>query len=81
MSYYPDSRSVRAGNVHTLTLETPVAISKEPTDYNVLSNKPSINGIELIGNVSLEQLGIPEDIENVPREHLTQDQLNDIIGE
>ncbi len=27
-------------------------------DYEILSNKPQINGIELIGNKSLEDLGI-----------------------
>lgn len=31
------------------------------TNYNKLTNKPSINGKELIGNVSLEDVGIKEE--------------------
>ena len=42
--YNPDIHSVRSGNYHTLTLVTPVAIGKEPGDYDGLTNKPRING-------------------------------------
>ena len=34
------------------------ANAKSVEDYNILSNKPSINGKELVGNVKLEDLGI-----------------------
>ena len=79
-----DTRSVRSGNYHTLTLATPIVHDgKEPSDYNSLYNKPSINGIELIGDMSLESLGIASaaSIEDVPTEPLTQDELDNIIGE
>ena len=79
MAYNPDIHSVRSGNYHTLTITTPVAIGKEPTDYNSLKNKPSINGIELIGNLSLEDIGIP-DLSNVPKESLSNNDLDDIIS-
>lgn len=29
------------------------------TDYNLLTNKPQINGVELIGNKRSEELGLP----------------------
>lgn len=78
--YDPDIHSVRSGNYHTLTITTPVAIGKEPTDYNNLNNKPSINNVELIGNLSLDELGIPS-IEDVPTETLSLEQLENIVSE
>lgn len=39
-------------------------------DYEDLSNKPSINGVKLVGNKTLEQLG---------EETLTNSELKDII--
>ena len=33
------------------------------SDYQALLNKPSINGVELNGNKTLEELGIPEQLE------------------
>lgn len=45
-------------------LSTPVRMSGEiyrgtgVSDYNDLDNKPSINGVELVGNKTTEQLGI-----------------------
>jgi hypothetical protein len=96
-----DNKSVRSGNYHTLTIVTPVATGKEPHDYNLLINKPRLNGIELVGDVSLEQIGLADlgevitefgeiqasfeemsaKIENVPTNTLTQEELDDIVGE
>ena len=86
--YDPDIHSVRSGNYHTLTLTTPVAQGKEPGDYNKLFNKPSINGIELVGDtsigelfdgVSLTEIGLPEDIVNAPTAPLSNEDLDSII--
>jgi len=71
--YNPDIHSVRSGNYHTLTLVTPVAIGKEPGDYDGLTNKPRINGVELSGDLSLEDLGIQE------LQPLTTTELDDIV--
>ena len=78
--YDPDVHSVRSGNYHTLTLTTPVAQGGGTSDYERLHNKPSINGHELVGNSSLEDIGIP-DLSNVPKEVLTIEDLDDIISE
>lgn len=79
-----DNRCVTSGNYHTLTIVTPVAQGKEPTDYNSLSNKPSINGVELVGDVDIvdimTQAGLP-DISGVPSAPLTLDELESIVGE
>ena len=75
-----DNRSVRSGNYHTLTLVTPVADPKEPTDYNTLINKPSINGIELVGNITLEDIGISS-YEDVPKSSITSDEIDQILEE
>ena len=41
------------------------------TSYNVLRDKPSINNVELIGNKTLKQLGIPdEEIQSIPNSEL-----------
>ena len=80
MSYDPDIHSVRSGNYHTLTLTTPIVRdSKEPGDYNGLENKPRINNVELVGNLSLQDLGLPENIENVPTEPLSNVDIDNII--
>lgn len=71
--YNPDIHSVRSGNYHTLTLVTPVAIGKEPGDYDGLTNKPRINGVELSGDLSLKDLGIQE------LQPLTTTELDDIV--
>lgn len=75
-----DTHSVRSGNFHTLTITTPVAISKEPTDYDALSNKPKINGVELVGDVGLDQLGI-QPAGNYPSAALTTEEIDEIIDE
>lgn len=79
MAYNPDTHSVRSGNYHTLTITTPVAMGKEPTDYNNLKNKPTINGTELVGSLSLEDIGIP-DLTDVPKESLSNEELEEIIA-
>ena len=78
--YDSDIHSVRSGNTFTLTLTTPVPEKegKEPGDYDGLTNKPRINGVELVGDVSLEAIGIP-DLSNVPKESLSNDDLDEII--
>ena len=77
--YNPDIHSVRSGNYHTLTITTPVAWSKEPTDYDNLTNKPSINGVELSGDLSFEDLGMP-DFSDVPTQALSDDELEEITN-
>lgn len=42
------------------------------TDYSELSNKPSINGIELVGNKTLSELGIQEKGDFVTNSDLTE---------
>jgi len=78
--YNPDYNSVRSGNYHTLTLTTPVAQGKEPGDYDKLYNKPKINGVELQGDLSFEDLGLP-DLSNVPTEPLSKADLDEITEE
>lgn len=43
------------------------------TDYNDLQNKPFINGIELVGNKTLDELDIAtkEDVENAIKNNIT----------
>jgi len=80
--YNPDIHSVRSGNYHTLTLTTPIVHDgKEPGDYNALENKPRINNVELIGNLSFEDLGLPFNIENAPTAPLSNTDLDTLIAE
>lgn len=78
--YNPDTQSVRKGNYYTLTLATPVATGSGggTSDYEQLINKPVINDVEISGNLTLEDLGIP-DLTDVPTECLSDDDLDDII--
>jgi len=78
--YDSDIHSVRSGNMFTLTLTTPAPEkeSKEPGDYEGLINKPRINGVELVGNITLEDLGFPSP-EKIPEEPLSNDDLDNII--
>lgn len=43
------------------------------TNYEKLENKPLINGVELVGNKTLEELGIAtkEDVENAIKNNIT----------
>ena len=78
MSYNPDIHSVRSGNYHTLTLTTPIVHDgKEPGDYNKLENKPRINNIELVGDLSFQDLGLP-DMSEVPNAPLTDEDIDNI---
>ena len=42
----------------------------ESTDYNLLENKPSIEGNELIGDKTLDELGINKDSLNITADSL-----------
>ena len=79
--YDTDRHSVRSGNMFTLTLTTPAPEKegKEPGDYNGLTNKPSINGVELVGNLMLEDIGIPN-LSDVPKEPITNEELDDLLN-
>ena len=78
--YDVNTHSVRSGNTFTLTLATPVAqCGKEPGDYEGLINKPRINGIELIGNMTWEDFGLPN-LEDVPYAPLSEQDLEEIVN-
>ena len=78
--YDANVHSVRSGNTFTLTLTTPVAQGgKEPGDYEGLINKPRINGIELVGDMTLEMFGLPN-IADIPSAPLSEQDLEDIIN-
>jgi hypothetical protein len=70
---------MQSDNYYKLMLTTPVAIGSGSEDYNVLRNKPRINGVELIGNKTLEAIGIP-DLSNVPMEALSNEELDSIVN-
>ena len=79
--YDSDIHSVRSGNYYTLTLTTPIVKdSKEIADYNVLINKPRINGIELVGDLTFESIGLPAEIEEAPTAPLSNDDLDHLLG-
>lgn len=67
----------RSKNYHTLTLATPIAINKEVGDYDGLINKPSINGVILQGNLTWQDLGLPEP-GDCSMEPLTTQELDEI---
>ena len=65
--YSIDNTSTLRENYHTLVLSTPVSMNGGqsgggggPVDYEEINNKPTINGVELSGNISLQDLGIPD---------------------
>lgn len=60
----------------SLGLETPVSI----VYYEEVRNKPSINGIELVGNLTFEDLGFP-DFSDAALQPLTTDELEEILAE
>lgn len=65
-------------------------ISGGTTDYNQLTNKPQINSVELSGNKSLEDLGVPTKtseltndsgfLTSIPDEYVTETELNAGLG-
>ena len=70
---------VRSSNDHTLTLSTPVARNGgggggDSGDYEDLINKPSINGVELLGDVSFKELGLGD----IPLAPLTNAEIDAI---
>lgn len=51
------------------------------TDYNYLDNKPSINGVELIGNKTTKDLGIvSEELDPTVPQYVKDITENDIVG-
>ena len=77
---YHDPSSVINGNMHTLTLATPIVRDGGTVDYDQLTNKPIINGVELVGSLSLDDLGIqPEG--NYPNSPLTEEDIERIIND
>ena len=64
-------------DVFELELETGGYIYEN--DYNLLNNKPSINGVELVNDKSFEQLG-REDIRNRRIKEIIDEQYDAIFG-
>lgn len=78
MPYNYNDTSVLNGNVHTLTLVTPIVHDGGTVDYNQLTNKPTINGVEVSGELSLENLGI-QPAGNYPNSPLSDEDLENLI--
>lgn len=78
MSYDFDTQSVLNGNYHTLTLATPIVRDGGTFDYDELTNKPTINGVEINGELSLEELGI-QPAGNYPNSPLTDEDLEELL--
>ena len=67
------------------TLAIAIALMKKiegqlATDYNALKNKPKINGQELGSDTTLDDIGVPDDISDVPTEPLTEEDIDWITG-
>ena len=70
--------------VHTQTQTVPLKVGVRTikivnTDYDVLENKPRINGVELVGNKTFEDLG-EETISNAELQSIIEAQYNLIFG-
>ncbi len=52
--------------------------SRGVTDYEELENKPSIDGYELIGDVSLEDIGVVDAIDDALEEYTPTDELANV---
>lgn len=65
---------------HIIQLETPEPVHEGggTSDYNDLINKPTINGVELSGDTSLEDLGI-QPAGDYPSEPLSDEDLDEIL--
>ena len=65
--------------LHVRELSENVPLSVEPVrlfyDYNELANKPQINGVELAGSLSLEDIGAQEIMTPA-----TEEEINAIIN-
>ena len=68
--------TLRDESHHSLELETPVAI----VYYDEIHNKPTINGVEINGDLTLEDLGLP-DFSDAALQPLTIDELEEILAE
>lgn len=76
---YHDNTSVVNGNYHTLTLATPIVRDGSgTTDYNQLTNKPSIEGVVLEGDLTLDDIGA-QPIGNYPNSPLSDEDLENLI--
>ena len=67
------------------TLGIAIALMKKiegqlANDYELLKNKPRINGVELGQETTLDDIGVPEDIADVPTEPLDEDDIDWIIS-
>ena len=78
MPYNYNDTSVVNGNIHTLTLATPIVRDGGTTDYSQLTNKPSINGVTLQGRLSLDDLGL-QPAGNYPNSPLSDEDLERLI--
>jgi hypothetical protein len=76
--YNSNTTSVVNENFHVLTLSTPVVRDGGPMSYVALYDKPMINGIELIGNISLSTIGA-QPAGNYPFAPLTIEDCENII--
>lgn len=72
----PNFYIVLKDNQHTLALQTPVAIGDGTGNYVDLLNKPSINGVELVGRLSFEDLGLGD----IPMTPLSNEDIDVIMG-
>ena len=78
MPYDYHTTSVVNGNMHTLQLTTPLVRDGGTGDYNQLINKPAINGVELVGELSLETLGV-QPAGNYPNAPLSDEDLEELL--
>lgn len=78
MPYDYHTSSVVNGNMHVLQLTTPLVRDSGTVDYDQLTNKPIINGVELSGELSLEELGI-QPAGNYPNAPLSDSDIEDLL--
>ena len=74
-----DNLNVNLEDEASLNVNLLEGIPVSMDDYNALRNHPSINGEELIGNKTFEQLG-RENIRNVRLKSIIDDQYDAIFG-
>ena len=74
-----DNLNVDLDDGQTFDLSLAEGIPIPMDDYNALRNHPSINGEELIGNKTFEQLG-RENIRNARLKNIIDDQYDAIFG-
>lgn len=74
-----DTLNIQLENEQNLEIKLENDVAEVVTDsYNKLKNKPQINSIELIGNVSLDSLGIQE-AGQCPDEALTNAEIEELL--